>query len=170
MRFDERAKASFVAELARTGRICDALEAAGVTYRTYRKHLRHATFASAVTEAATRWAASNDALARQERTQGLERYRAKHPRRLAELGREGLVHWRKQNPGRAAAVIRRAADAAKAKLRKELSPIQLQQAESLLRRGLGYRRTAHVLRVNHITLWRRMREIHAVPCGAGELS
>jgi len=158
-KFDANARAEFIAELARTGRICDALAAAGVTHRTFRlRRLRDAGFARAVDAAKASWLSSNDEWHRTERTCALERYRRRHPQRLAELCREGLTHWREQNPERAGAIVRGAARASSKATRKDLSEPQLRRATSLLARGFGYRRTAHTIGVAHCTLWRRMRE------------
>lgn len=171
LKFDARAKRVYLAELERTGRLCDANEAAGITYQTAYEHRKSdPIFARAAVEALGRWHSQNPGLAAQERAAGLARYRTRHPERLAELIRQGHEQWRSMNPDRVAEIAQRAGNSARAR-RRELSTDELRRAWRLMRRkNLSYRRTAHVLGISPGILWRRMAELLAQRRGAPGLA
>jgi hypothetical protein len=150
----------FVGELSRTGRICDALELVSASYGAYYCcRSRDGSFAGACDVARAQWVASNPELARLERGAALVQYQRRHPARLGELKREGLLRWRLANPERAHEIAFRAGQATRAKTRIELTPKELARALRLLRRrGWGFRRVARVLGMSAPTLHRRISE------------
>lgn len=151
-------KSTFVAELARTGRICDALELVGANYAAYyRQRALDGSFAAACDSARAEWCAANAELARLERGAALVRYQQRHSQRLSELKREGHAHWQRQNPERVAEIARKAGAATRAKVFVELPPKRIARAERLLGR-FGYRRVAYMLGVSPSTLHRRIKE------------